>query len=73
MTPHGLPCPGPLSRRGFLTGTGTAAAAVTGLTAELAPSALGHQPAAVPALGPAPVMVQLTVICRNCWLSCDQD
>jgi xanthine dehydrogenase YagT iron-sulfur-binding subunit len=50
-----------LSRRGFLTGTGAAAAAVTGLTAELAPATAGHQPAAAPALGPAPVMVQLTV------------
>ena len=52
---------GGISRRGFLTGTGTAAAAVTGLTAELAPSAAGHQPAAVAALGPAPVLLQLTV------------
>lgn len=49
-----------ISRRGFLTGTG-AAAAVTGLTAELSPAVAGHQPAAVPALGPAPVLVQLTV------------
>lgn len=49
-----------VSRRGFLTGTGAAAAAITGLQAELAPAA---QPpgAAAPAHGPAPVLVELTV------------
>jgi xanthine dehydrogenase YagT iron-sulfur-binding subunit len=49
-----------VSRRGFLTGTGAAAAAVTGLQAELAPA---RQPggAAAPAHGPAPVLVELTV------------
>ena len=49
-----------MSRRGFLTGTGAAAAAVAGLTAELAP-ATAAQPAAVPAFGPAPVLLELTV------------
>ena len=49
-----------VSRRGFLTGTGAAAAAVTGLSAELVP-AKAAQPAAAPAHGPAPVLLQLTV------------
>src|SRR5438046_1621018 len=51
---------GGVSRRGFLTGTSAAAAALTGLQAELAPAA---QPggAAAPAHGPAPVLVELTV------------
>src|SRR5262245_37386999 len=57
---QGKPPPGGLSRRGFLTGTGAAAAAAANLTAELTPAA-AQQPAAVPALGPAPVMLQLTV------------
>ena len=49
-----------VSRRGFLTGTGAAAAAVTGFQADLAPAA--QPPAgAAPAHGPAPVMVELTV------------
>jgi xanthine dehydrogenase YagT iron-sulfur-binding subunit len=52
---------GGVSRRGFLTGTG-AAAAVAGLTAELAPPASAQPPApATPAYGPAPVTVPLTV------------
>jgi xanthine dehydrogenase YagT iron-sulfur-binding subunit len=51
---------GGVSRRGFLTGTGAAVAAVSGLTAELAP-ATAAQPAAAPAHGPAPVLLQLTV------------
>jgi xanthine dehydrogenase YagT iron-sulfur-binding subunit len=51
---------GGLSRRGFLTGTGAAAAAAAGLTAELAP-AIAAQPAAAPGYGPAPVLLQLTV------------
>ena len=51
---------GGVSRRGFLTGTGAATAALTGLQAELAPAA---QPpgAKAPAHGPAPVLVELTV------------
>jgi xanthine dehydrogenase YagT iron-sulfur-binding subunit len=51
---------GGLSRRGFLTGTGAAAAAVAGVTAELAP-ATAAQPAAAPGYGPAPVLLQLSV------------
>jgi xanthine dehydrogenase YagT iron-sulfur-binding subunit len=49
-----------VSRRGFLTGTSAAAAALTGLQAELAPAA---QPGGVaaPAHGPGPVLIQLTV------------
>ena len=52
---------GGLSRRGFLTGTGTAAAALTGLQAELRP--VTAQPGAgdANAMGPAPVLLQLTV------------
>ena len=51
---------GGVSRRGFLTGTGAATAAVAGLQAELAPAA---QPGAAgaPAHGPAAVLVELTV------------
>jgi xanthine dehydrogenase YagT iron-sulfur-binding subunit len=49
-----------LSRRGFLTGTGAAAAAVAGLTAELAP-AIAAQPAGAPAFGPAPILLELSV------------
>ena len=48
-----------VSRRGFLTGTG-AAAAITGLQAELNP-AVAQPGAAAPAHGPAPVLIQLTV------------
>lgn len=51
---------GGLSRRGFLTGTSAAAAAVAGFTAELAPATTA-QPAAAPAFGPAPVLLELTV------------
>jgi xanthine dehydrogenase YagT iron-sulfur-binding subunit len=54
--------PGGISRRGFLTGTGAAAAAAAGLTAELAPTAAqpgaGDKPAQ---FGPAPAQVALTV------------
>src|SRR5262249_54096380 len=50
-----------VSRRGFLTGTGAAAAAVAGLTAELAPPAAAQPPTGAPALGPAPVVLELTV------------
>jgi xanthine dehydrogenase YagT iron-sulfur-binding subunit len=51
-----------VSRRGFLTGTGAAAAAVSGLTAELAPAPAAQPGAAnAPGMGPAPVMLQLTV------------
>jgi len=50
-----------VSRRGFLTGTG-AAAAVAGLTAELVPPATAQPPGtAAPAMGPAPVLLELTV------------
>jgi xanthine dehydrogenase YagT iron-sulfur-binding subunit len=50
-----------VSRRGFLTGTG-AAAAVAGLTAELVPPATAQPPGtAAPAMGPAPVQLELTV------------
>ncbi len=51
---------GGVSRRGFLTGTGAATAALTGLQAELAPAA---QPGAAgaPAHGPGAVLVELTV------------
>ncbi len=52
---------GGISRRGFLTGTGTAAAAVTGLTAELSPVTAQPGTAAAPAHGPGPVLIQLTV------------
>src|SRR4051812_12810319 len=50
-----------VSRRGFLSGTGAAAAALTGFQAELNPAEA--QPAALgsPAHGPAPVLIQLTV------------
>lgn len=59
---HGKPPPAGLSRRGFLTGTGAAAAAAATVTAELAPHAHAAQPAAgAPAMGPAPVLLQLTV------------
>src|SRR5688572_20441237 len=51
--------PGGVSRRGFLSGTGAAAAAVTGLSAELRPASA--QPAATPAFGPAPVALELNV------------
>jgi xanthine dehydrogenase YagT iron-sulfur-binding subunit len=56
---HGKP-PSGISRRGFLTGTGAAAAAAAGLTAELAP-ATAAQPAGPAAFGPAPVLLELTV------------
>ena len=50
-----------VSRRGFLTGTG-AAAAVAGLTAELVPPATAQPPStAAPAMGPGPVALELTV------------
>lgn len=49
-----------VSRRGFLTGTG-AAAAVAGLTAELTPSAPAQEAPGAPAHGPAPVRLELTV------------
>jgi xanthine dehydrogenase YagT iron-sulfur-binding subunit len=51
-----------VSRRGFLTGTGAAAAALTGLQADLAPlTAQPGAPVATPAHGPGPVLLQLTV------------
>jgi xanthine dehydrogenase YagT iron-sulfur-binding subunit len=50
-----------VSRRGFLTGTG-AAAAVAGLTGELAPPAVAQPPGGdAPAAGPGPVRLELTV------------
>jgi xanthine dehydrogenase YagT iron-sulfur-binding subunit len=49
-----------VSRRGFLTGSGAAAAAVAGVTAEATPASAQPRGAA-PAIGPAPVMLQLTV------------
>ena len=54
-----------LSRRGFLTGTGAAAAAVAGLTAELRTSRLPRSPPARAAFGPAPVLLELTVNGKN--------
>jgi xanthine dehydrogenase YagT iron-sulfur-binding subunit len=53
--------PGGLSRRGFLTGTGAAAAAAAGIVAEAPPA--GAQPAAGAAttFGPGPVLLELTV------------
>src|SRR4051812_9346059 len=51
-----------VSRRGFLTGSGAAAAAVAGLTAELTPPAIAQPPApGTPPVGPGPVLLQLTV------------
>src|SRR4051794_39270517 len=50
-----------VSRRGFLSGTG-AAAAVTSLTGELVSPAAGQEnPEKPPAFGPGPVRVDLTV------------
>ena len=51
---------GGMSRRGFLTGTGAAAAAVAGVTAELAPARRSSTPARR-ASGRPPVLLQLTV------------
>jgi len=52
---------GGVSRRGFLTGTG-AAAAVAGLTGELAPPAPAQvNPASAPGAGPGAVRLELTV------------
>jgi xanthine dehydrogenase YagT iron-sulfur-binding subunit len=51
---------GGVSRRGFLTGTG-AAAAVAGLTGELAPPAAAQPAASAPGAGPAAVLLELTV------------
>jgi xanthine dehydrogenase YagT iron-sulfur-binding subunit len=51
---------GGVSRRGFLTGTG-AAAAVAGLTAELAPPATAQPASGAPAFGPGPVLLELNV------------
>jgi xanthine dehydrogenase YagT iron-sulfur-binding subunit len=49
-----------VSRRGFLTGTG-AAAAVAGLTGELVEPAAAQEAAGAPAYGPGPVRIELTV------------
>lgn len=59
-TSHGKPPNGGLSRRGFLTGSGAAAAAVAGLTAELTPPAQAQE-AGAPAHGPDAVALELTV------------
>jgi xanthine dehydrogenase YagT iron-sulfur-binding subunit len=54
--------PGGLSRRGFLTGSGVAAAAVAGLAPLPDAAALPGQPGgAAPPIGPGPVPVTLTV------------
>jgi xanthine dehydrogenase YagT iron-sulfur-binding subunit len=50
-----------VTRRGFLTGTGTAAA-ITSLTGELVPPAIAEEKAEKgPGFGPGPVRVELTV------------
>jgi xanthine dehydrogenase YagT iron-sulfur-binding subunit len=52
---------GGVSRRGFLTGTGTAAA-VAGLTGELVPPATAQSnPVTTPGAGPGAVLLELTV------------
>jgi xanthine dehydrogenase YagT iron-sulfur-binding subunit len=53
--------PGGISRRSFLSGTGAAAAAVAGLTAEATPAAATQGAANAPQFGPAPVLLELTV------------
>lgn len=58
--PNGKP-PGGISRRGFLSGTGAAAAAVAGLTAEAPPTAAAQAAKDAPQFGPAPVLLELTV------------
>lgn len=50
--------PGGMSRRGFLSGTGAAAAAVAGIVPSKPAVA---QPAGAPAFGPAPIQLTLTV------------
>jgi xanthine dehydrogenase YagT iron-sulfur-binding subunit len=50
-----------VSRRGFLSGTGAAAAAITGLQADLAPVTAQPAVTGAPAIGPGPVLVELTV------------
>jgi xanthine dehydrogenase YagT iron-sulfur-binding subunit len=57
--PQGDPRRG-VSRRGFLTGT-SVAAAVAGLTGELAPPASAQPAGAATAFGPGPVRLELTV------------
>lgn len=52
---------GGVSRRGFLTGSGAAAAAITGLQSELAPVTAQPAVPGAPAIGPGPVRVELTV------------
>jgi xanthine dehydrogenase YagT iron-sulfur-binding subunit len=57
---QGESCRG-VTRRGFLTGTGTAAA-ITGLTGELVSPAVGEEKSEkAPAFGPGPVTLELTV------------
>lgn len=50
-----------ISRRGFLTGTGAATAAVTGLQADLNPAEAAQPNKGAPAHGPGPVLIQLNV------------
>ena len=50
-----------ISRRGFLTGTGAAAATVAGLTRELIPVVADEPAGGATALGPGPVKIELTV------------
>jgi|RhiMethySRZTD1v2_1073278.scaffolds.fasta_scaffold314806_2 xanthine dehydrogenase YagT iron-sulfur-binding subunit len=50
-----------VSRRGFLTGTGAAAAAMTGLTGELTAPATAQPATGAPAFGPAAARLELTV------------
>jgi xanthine dehydrogenase YagT iron-sulfur-binding subunit len=57
----GTPRDSGISRRGFLTGTGAAAAAVTGLVPPLPTGATVARADDTPAFGPAPVKVELTV------------
>jgi xanthine dehydrogenase YagT iron-sulfur-binding subunit len=50
-----------ISRRGFLTGTGAAAAAVAGLTKDLVPAIADEPAGGAIAFGPGPVQLELNV------------
>lgn len=50
-----------ISRRGFLTGTGAAAAAVAGLTKDLSPAVADEPAGGATAFGPGPVKLELNV------------
>ncbi len=52
---------GGISRRGFLTGTGAAAAAVAGLTKDLTPVLADEPAGGAMAFGPGPVLLELNV------------